>query len=615
MSAPAPVHHRRLHLRRPTWRGWFTIAVLSFLVVIVIAWAIDYRSLGDRVTRNVTVENASIGRLEGPALQRALATANRTYGKGEVVFIIDGHPHPMSASEIGLRLDEPATIAAARQIGRNDPPVLRPFTWAASFVVPRRAEVRIRLDRGKLATALATLPGQVPVIEPTVVGSAEKIGVSSGKGGYGFDPEAVAKRIESVARDGTLPIRVTLVARPIAPRVSDDDIKLLALEAAKLTNRSIEIDVPGRTMNASPETLRGWITSVVPPGSSRAHLVLDADEVRRSVEEQIGGVVQKPLDATFTVVGNQVFLVPQVNGTACCSQRTASVVFAALRADRPSVNAPLVPRKAAFTTEDARKLGITTLLGTGQGPASQVTLAPQVSDLPNGTTSTTAPSSSLPETTTTTLPNGGGPGQFIVPVSSGDGVMANVLHAIPFIRGRIIMPGKTLSLNDILGAPSPANGYQPAVIPTADGPSYVSGGGTGLVAAALFQAAFYGGLDIPTSGRHDTALPGVPLGIEATLGWPTPDLVVKNPSSHAVLIWIDLASGGVRAQLFSTPFASSVQVSQNVVPFGPDNKCQAVTTTRTRTFTDGQTATDTFTARYTPPPGGRDDPDRVICPS
>jgi vancomycin resistance protein YoaR len=589
--------------------------VITALVVVLALWALDYRSLGDRVARNSTVENVDIGRLDGAALHQAMARADKVYGTGTVEFLIAGKPHPLSAAEIGLRLDESATITSARRIGRNDPMFVRPITWAASFFAPRRVEVRVSLDRAKLAVALAKLPGQVPVTEPRVVGSAESVGTTAGKGGYGFDPARVAGQIESVARDGTMPIRVTLVPRPIAPKVSDEAAQALAQQARLLTDKTMMIDVPGRTMSAGPATLRSWITSVVPPGSSTARLAFDAARVRHDVEEQIGGAVRKPLDATFTVQGSQVILVPQVNGSVCCSVATGAKVFAALRAGDAHVRAPLTVEKPKFTTEDARKLGITTLLGSGQDAASEVTSAPPA-PLQDGTT-TTRPggSATTASTTTTTLPNGGGPGQFIVPIPAGIGVAANVQHAIPFIRGRIIMPGKSLSLHSVLGAPSPDNGYAPAVVDTADGPSWISGGGNDLVAAALFQAAFYGGLDIPTSTRHDVALPGVPLGIEATLRWPEPDLVIRNPSSHAVLIWVDLARGGVRVQLFSTPFTASVGSSQKVVPYGPDGACRAVTTTRTRTFSDGRRATDTFSARYTPPPAARDDPDRVICPN
>ena len=131
------------------------------------AWALDYRSLHGQVARNVTVEECR-GRVGSTttSLHQAMAKANDAYGTGDVEFVIDGKVHKLRAADIGLQLDEPATLAAARRIERSDPPLLRPISWAASFLVPRRAPVRVRLDHEKLATALAGLPGQVPSRNP-----------------------------------------------------------------------------------------------------------------------------------------------------------------------------------------------------------------------------------------------------------------------------------------------------------------------------------------------------------------------------------------------------------------------------------------------------------------
>ncbi len=307
-------------------------------------------------------------------------------------------------------------------------------------------------------------------------------------------------------------------------------------------------------------------------------------------------------------------LIPDVDGKRCCSAKVGDVVLAALVNHADSATLPMATIHADFRVKDARKLGITTLLGAGLGDQPEVIATPGTTAAPGTTAVPTGPPTTTAGTTTsTTLPRVGGPGQFVVPIPSGSGVAANVQHAIPLLRGRILLPGKTLSLNEVLGAPSTDNGYVPAAMATADGPSWISGGGTDLVAAALFEAAYYGGLDIPASQRHGIKVAGTVPGIEATLGWTQPDLVIRNPSKHGVLVWVDRVNGGVRVQLFSTPFAS-VATSQNTLPFGPGGRCTAINTTRTRSFSDGRSSSDTFAARYTPAPGARDDPERVICP-
>jgi len=56
--------------------------LITVLVVVLALWALDYRSLGDRVARNSTVEDVDIGRLDGAALHRAMNRADKVYGTG-----------------------------------------------------------------------------------------------------------------------------------------------------------------------------------------------------------------------------------------------------------------------------------------------------------------------------------------------------------------------------------------------------------------------------------------------------------------------------------------------------------------------------------------------------
>jgi hypothetical protein len=614
--------HRRLRLRKPTWRGWFTIGLVAVVAGLFTAWAIDYGSLGTRVARNVTVENVDVGRTTGPGLQQALARADAEYGKGTVEFVIGGRSYPMSAADIGLHLDTGATLHAARRVARSDPAPLRPLYWLTSWFKPRRVPVTVRLDRVKLGRALAGLPGQTPVTEPKVVGSVDTIGTSPGSAGNGFDPGRVAGQIERVARDGTLPLRVPLVAETIEPVVSDEEIELLASQARSLTDHSIDLTIPGASMTASPAILRSWITSVLPDGARHAKLALDTDLVIPAVRQQLGTEVTSPVPATFTVEGSRVLLVPQVDGSRCCSADAGDTILDALESKTAAVEVPLVRVPPEFTTARARALGITTLLGAGLPAQTQVLWkpgSPPPAPGPGGqhTAPGTSTTTSTPSTTTTMPPaekSGAGTGQFVVAIPDRPGQLANVDRALPLLRGRIIMPGKQLSLNDVIGPPDPSRGFVPADVATADGPTWISGGGTDLVAAALFEAAYESGLDIPASSRHGVLPDGVLPGIEATLGWTGPDLVIANPSDKGVLVWADRVGGGVRIRLFGTPFTSKVSTVTDRLGFGPRNACVAVTVTRTRVFTDGDTNQDAFSARYTPPPTGRDDPNRVVCP-
>ncbi len=558
-------------VRRPTWRGWFSVVCLLLLLGAATWWAVDAATLGDRVARNVSVGGVDVGRRGPGALTGAIDRAATVYGNASVELVTDRQTLHLRGKDLGLDLDRAATARDARAVGRDDNPLARPFLWAASFVRTRQSPVHVTVNLDRLAFALATLPGQTPVQEPTVVGSPSSFGISRSHGGIGYDPDEVARQIERAAADGDLPIRIKLTLRDIEPRHTDEEALALAKQATALVAAPLELRALDKVATADQATLRSWITSR--PGPDGLELVVDDTLARRGAALLLGDEIRAPVDAAFTVVKDEVSIVPEQDGERCCAAKTGDAVLAALRAHQPVAYVPLIPVKAQFRTDDARKLGITTRVGS-------------VLDA-EGFHQDRA---------------------YTVGFNPATGVGPNVELAADMLRGRILRPNQSLSLNALLGPPSPERGYVPAQVPTLDGLAMVPGAGTDVVATALFNAAFFGGLAIPSATAHEVQIAGIPPGRDANLGWPGPDLVVQNDSANAVLIWTRLTPTTVTVMLFSTPGISGAQTGQKVTPSGPDGVCQTIVTQRTRTRSDGSTATDSFTAHYAPPapePGQR----------
>ncbi|HLT69803.1 MAG TPA: VanW family protein, partial [Acidimicrobiales bacterium] len=116
----------------------------------------------------------------------------------------------------------------------------------------------------------------------------------------------------------------------------------------------------------------------------------------------------------------------------------------------------------------------------------------------------------------------------------------------------------------------------------------------------LFNAAYFAGLDIPVSQAHSEYFSRYPLGREATMGHPAPDLQIRNNTPYGILIWTSYTDSSITVTLYSTPYARAEQTGINESMSGA---CRVVTTTRTRTYPDGSTETDTFRATYRPGPG------------
>ena len=110
------------------------------------------------------------------------------------------------------------------------------------------------------------------------------------------------------------------------------------------------------------------------------------------------------------------------------------------------------------------------------------------------------------------------------------------------------------------------------------------GGGVSQFATTTFNAAFFGGLDIPTYKMHSKYISRYPFGREATLAYPGVDLKIRNDTPYGIVIWPTYTGTSITVQLWSTRTAVGEQTAQN-----PTSGCGPVSTERTRTFTDGHT--------------------------
>ncbi|MFP5326705.1 MAG: VanW family protein, partial [Acidimicrobiia bacterium] len=176
----------------------------------------------------------------------------------------------------------------------------------------------------------------------------------------------------------------------------------------------------------------------------------------------------------------------------------------------------------------------------------------------------------------------------------------NIHRIADMLRGTVILPGETFSVNGTVGRRTKANGFVAAPVIEEGRFSEGVGGGISQFATTLFNAAFHGGLDFGEYQSHSIYISRYPYGREATLSYPHPDLQIKNTTPHGVLIWPEYTERTITVTLYSTRFATGEQTGQSESQRG---NCTRVTTERTRTYVDGRTKVDQVFATYRPAEG------------
>ena len=127
----------------------------------------------------------------------------------------------------------------------------------------------------------------------------------------------------------------------------------------------------------------------------------------------------------------------------------------------------------------------------------------------------------------------------------------NVRVAAEALDGAIIAPGQRLSFNERVGPRTIGRGYRVAHV-IYDGEMIDGiGGGVCQVASTLHAAAFLAGLPIDEHSPHSRPSAYIPMGLDATVTYPSLDLVIGNPSSVPITVRAHASGGQLEIALWA----------------------------------------------------------------
>ncbi|MGC4093945.1 MAG: VanW family protein [Polyangiaceae bacterium] len=145
----------------------------------------------------------------------------------------------------------------------------------------------------------------------------------------------------------------------------------------------------------------------------------------------------------------------------------------------------------------------------------------------------------------------------------------NIHRIADLLDGLLVKPGETVSVNAVVGPRTAKNGFVPA--PTIEEGEMVEtiGGGISQFATTFFNALFYGGYDIIERQPHTYWFTRYPMGHEATLSFPKPDLIFRNDTQAGMLIHTAYSKTSISVIIFGDNGGRRVQAEvsgrQNIV--------------------------------------------------
>ena len=568
-SSTLPRHAKRLSTTRGGRRRRVLLAVpLAVAVLATAAWGVDTAAGGD-VVRNVEVAGRPVGEMDEAELRADIEALADDLTSRTVRLVTSQGELQTTASELGLTLDVDATVERVLDAGRG-PMVLRPVEWVRSFVSPHDVDPVISADVDAAYNTIIGLEGanRVPPIEPSMALEDGELVAIPGAPGSGIDVNAVAARLPAAALAGADPIVLTVEPTALAPATTDEQVQAIVDEGNLITDVPLTVEVAGETTEVSPEEQRAWLRLEAPLGEAPS-LGLDEEAAVHDLAERFPDLSTPAVNATVTLndAGAPV-VVPGANGTGCCEEGAGDVLLSVMRDGAGSVELETTTQQPEISTEEAESWQIREPVGGVRA---------------------------WPENRSGEV----GPG-FTTFHAAGEPRVINIHRIADIVRGAVIPPGGTFSVNEFVGERTSANGFVPAgAIRNGQFVDEV-GGGVSQFATTLFNAAYFAGLDIPEYQAHSQYFSRYPRGREATMGFPAPDLVIENTTPFGILIWTSYTDSSLTVTMWSSPF---VVAEQTDIDEGSSGNCDVVVTERTRTYPDGSQVTDEFRATYRPGEG------------
>ncbi|MEZ5135294.1 MAG: VanW family protein [Acidimicrobiales bacterium] len=530
-------------------------ACAAVLVLVVAGFAIDQARHDGTVARNVALDGTLIGGATDAELQDAVHDTAEAWAAVPVTVETPAGPFDTTLGDLGVALDEEAVAAAARSEGRDGGWLAELWSWLRSPLGHREVALTFDADTASAAAALASAEAanHRDPTEPTLAPGADAITVVPGADGATLDTGAVAQQALDAARRGERTITIAAATVPLPPDVSEARAAELATEANALADQPLGIYLDNKSGRFDADMIRSWFRPAIVDGA--LEVTIDPAAARDDITGVLGQVGVAPQQLRFEVdPEGKVVIVDGVAGTECCTPESLQGIVSALEAGDERVDLTLASVAPDHDRAWAEQLGITTPIATftTQHPCC----APRVQ---------------------------------------------NIHRFADLIRGTVILPDETMSANDTVGQRTKERGFVEAPVIVDGEFAEDVGGGVSQFAVTLFNAAFYGGLDIPEYQSHSIYIDRYPYGVESTISWGGPDLKIHNNTPTGVLIWPTYDDTSITVTLYGTPWMAGTVKSQSE---SPDGECTRVHTVRERTLLgNNQTSTDDFYALYQPSEG------------
>jgi len=555
---------------------------LVLLAFVLAAPALDAaRSGSERALSGITSGGVRVTRMSRNEIEAVIARRARELATRKLSLGVADKRFTLEPAAAGFVIDTRASVDRVLAVGRDGSWFARFLGHWRRFVAPEEVSLAGKLDRAKLPSLFETWEAQAIPDRQFPGGIAlegDAVTALPPRAGRRIAP-ALAERALLAAMVGPPSERLDLPLENVAAPLPAAAAERAATEARALLSAPIVLRTsdPAHEWSLTASELRGSLRAERDGDTLRLGFLPEA--LAKSLERVRLEIEAEPVNAKFEVdATNAVTVVPSRTGVRLDWPNLPAALLGASRASDRAAPLPILHTpEPMLATERANSLGIRGLVST-----------------------------------------------FTTRHPCCEKRVENIHRIADLLDGTLVEPGQTASVNALVGPRTLKAGFVPA--PTIEEGEMVDsiGGGISQFATTLFNALFHGGYDIIERQPHTYWFPRYPMGHEATLSWPKPDIIFRNDTAAGLLIKTAYTGTTITVRIFGDNGGRKVRAEvsgrKNVLPapieilpnleVSPDKEKVkepgsvgwSVIVSRILTFADGTTKEEKRRVTYKPRP-------------
>jgi vancomycin resistance protein YoaR len=502
------------------------IAIPALILVPLLIVVADISSRSNEIARNVTIAGVDVGGLS-PEDATTMVLEYQDELRNEITLItVKDTTFELDPKKVGLAINATEVVETAMQQRRESGIVGQVFGWFGSMSSVRELEVGVTIDPALLDDQLDEWQETAitrPAYEGAVVVSDGFAKADYPRAGEGIERNEALRILTAVLTDPNTNT-ASLPTAEVTPTMTPNDIDKAVAEANLLIGGPVTLrsDEPAiELVITSEQLINAFVSNVITTGTPRIDLGFDRDKLAPLIEPLREAAISEARDADWFIdedapvpdhddsedeepQGFPVTLIPSRSATSLDIDLVVDAIAATARSSVRIGEFPFAEgAPAAFTTADAEAMG-------------------EVKYVSGFTTFHPA----------------------------GQSRVVNIQLFAETVDGDKVWPGEEYSLNEAVGQRTVEKGFVSGGMILGGELVPDIGGGVSQFATTFYNASFFGCYEDIVHQPHSLYFSRYPEGREATISWPTPNLIIGNNTDTVLIIKTQYTPTSITVQFY-----------------------------------------------------------------